>query len=222
MDKRSALEHIRRCEPKASDQQYRTYLGGWGFAGDMALCHRTRSRAAKARLVLALIAWQQPALLLLDEPTNHLDIEMRHALTVALQDYEGALVIVSHDRDLLRATTDSLSLVADGTCAEFDGDLDDYRQWLAQRRREQDPKSGDDKPAGVSRREQRRLDAEERNRASAGRRPVEKRLKEVERALEVLNREKQRLETLLTDPNLYDAENNEKLKGCLLEQAHIE
>ena len=221
-DEDTPLQHLMRVDRRAREQQLRDFLGGFDFRGAMADASTGRfSGGEKARLTLAMIIWQRPNLLLLDEPTNHLDLEMREAVTLALQEFEGAMVLVSHDRHLLRATTDSLSLVADGTCTEFDGDLDDYRQWLTQRRREQDSKSADDKPAGVSRREQRRMDAEERNRASAGRRPVEKRLKEVERGLETLNREKQRLETILADPNLYDAENNEKLKGCLLQQSRV-
>src|SRR5450432_2165725 len=134
----SPLWHLRQIEPDAREQELRDFLGGFDFRGDMASAAVGRfSGGEKARLTLALIVRQKPNLLLLDEPTNHLDIEMREALTEALQDYGGALVVVAHDRHLLRATTDVLWLVADGEITPFDGDLDDYRDWvLGQRRRE--------------------------------------------------------------------------------------
>ena len=113
------------------EQELRDFLGGFNFPGEMATGRsRTFSGGEKARLALALIVWQRPNLLLLDEPTNHLDLETREALTVALAQFEGTLVLVSHDRHLLRATTDEFLLVADGTLQPFDGDLDDYRDWL--------------------------------------------------------------------------------------------
>ena len=113
------------------EQELRNFLGGFNFPGDMAtgpIAHF--SGGEKARLALALIVWQRPNLLLLDEPTNHLDLETREALTVALAQFEGTLVLVSHDRHLLRATTDQFLIVADGRLQPFDGDLDDYRDWL--------------------------------------------------------------------------------------------
>jgi ATP-binding cassette subfamily F protein 3 len=136
----SPLWHLRRLEPDTREQEHRDFLGGFDFRGDMASAAVGNfSGGEKARLTLALIVRQKPNLLLLDEPTNHLDIEMREALTEALQDYDGALVVVAHDRHLLRATTDALWIVADGNVAPFDGDLDDYRDWvLNQRRRERD------------------------------------------------------------------------------------
>ena len=119
---------MRRLEPDTREQELRDFLGGFDFRGDMATSQVERfSGGEKARLTLALIVRQRPNLLLLDEPTNHLDIEMREALTEALQDYGGALIVVAHDRHLLRATTDELWLVADRQVTPFDGDLDDYR-----------------------------------------------------------------------------------------------
>ncbi len=113
------------------EQDLRNYLGSFNFPGDMALDPIANfSGGEKARLALALIVWQRPNLLLLDEPTNHLDLETREALTVALAQFEGTLVLVSHDRHLLRATTDQFLIVADGRLTEFDGDLEDYRDWL--------------------------------------------------------------------------------------------
>ena len=130
----SPLWHLAQIDPAAREQELRDFLGGFDFRGDMASAPVGRfSGGEKARLTLALIVRQKPNLLLLDEPTNHLDIEMREALTEALQDYDGALVVVAHDRHLLRATTDELWLVADGRVAPFDGDLDDYRDWVLAR-----------------------------------------------------------------------------------------
>ena len=128
---KSPMAHLSTADPQASDQAVRNFLGGWGFPGDAAFMRSSLlSGGEKARLALALIAWRKPALLLLDEPTNHLDLDMRHALTVALQSYGGALVIVSHDRHLLGSTVEELLLVADGRVAPWDGTLDDYRTWL--------------------------------------------------------------------------------------------
>ena len=126
--------HVQRLSPSASDQEIRNFLGGFGFRGDDIFAEVGHfSGGEKARLALALVAWQKPNLLLLDEPTNHLDLEMREALTEALAAFEGTVIIVSHDRHLLRATVDEFWRVADGMVAPFDGDLDDYRAWLKAR-----------------------------------------------------------------------------------------
>jgi ATP-binding cassette subfamily F protein 3 len=130
-DDESPLWHFQRMTTRVRDQELRSFLGGFNFAGDMAIRPITNfSGGEKARLALAMIVWERPNLLLLDEPTNHLDLETREALTVALAQFEGTLVLVSHDRHLLRATTDQFLIVADGTLQPFDGDLDDYRDWL--------------------------------------------------------------------------------------------
>ncbi|MDH5358809.1 MAG: ATP-binding cassette domain-containing protein, partial [Gammaproteobacteria bacterium] len=127
----SPLQHLQRLDRQASESDLRNFIGGFGFHGDDALSPvGPFSGGEKARLVLALLVYQKPAVLLLDEPTNHLDLEMRLALTLALQDFEGALVVVSHDRHLLRTVADDLWLVSEGKATVFDGDLDDYRQWL--------------------------------------------------------------------------------------------
>jgi ATP-binding cassette subfamily F protein 3 len=126
------LQHLARLAPQETEQKLRDYLGGFGFQSDKVNEETQRfSGGEKARLVLALIVWQRPNLLLLDEPTNHLDLDMRQALTEALIDFEGALVVVSHDRHLIRSTTDDLYLVHDGKVEPFDGDLEDYQQWLS-------------------------------------------------------------------------------------------
>jgi ATP-binding cassette subfamily F protein 3 len=217
----SPLQHMLRADRSAREQDLRDYLGGFDFRASAADAPVARfSGGEKARLTLALIIWQRPNLLLLDEPTNHLDLEMRQALTMALQDFEGALVLVSHDRFLLRSTTDSLMLAADGRVAPFDGDLDDYRTWLDARRRLEAARPV---PAaqGPSRREQRRQEALARDRLSVQRRPMEQRLRAVEQELERLGRDKQRLETQAADPNLYEPENRERLKASLLEQSQV-
>ena len=128
----SPLWHMIRLAPNENYQKLRNYLGGFNFAGDRVNESIINfSGGEKARLALALLIWQKPHLLLLDEPTNHLDLDMRHALVMALQQFDGALIVVSHDRSLLANCVDQFWLVADRTVREFDGDLDDYRNWCA-------------------------------------------------------------------------------------------
>ncbi len=157
----SALWHLQQIEPGTREQAFRDFLGGFDFRGDRVSAPvREFSGGEKARLTLALLVRQRPNLLLLDEPTNHLDIDMREALTEALQDYTGALIVVAHDRHLLRATADELWLVADGALAQFDGDLDDYRQWvLAGRGRESAATVADAATASPDRKTQKRAEA---------------------------------------------------------------
>src|SRR5216117_1409872 len=185
----SPLWHLSRIAPSAREQDLRSYLGGFNFPGDMATTSiETFSGGEKARLALALIVWQRPNLLLLDEPTNHLDLETREALTVALAQFEGTLVLVSHDRHLLRATTDQFLIVAEGRLAPFDGDLEDYRDWLFRTKlaptEEAVPLPEAEKPAvtapPVDRRGQKRKEAEERQRQAAARKPIESRIKRLE------------------------------------------
>lgn len=161
------LQHLARLAPQSTEQQLRDYLGSFGFNGEKALDKvGPFSGGEKARLVLALLVWQRPNLLLLDEPTNHLDLDMRQALTFALQSYEGAMVIVSHDRYLLRATTDDLYLVHDRQVTPFDGDLSDYHKWLTEQQRNERRELQAAKPdvgkenSAASRKEQKRLEAE--------------------------------------------------------------
>src|SRR6266511_5750396 len=162
----SALWHLRRLEPATREQELRDFLGGFDFRGERVSAPVAEfSGGEKARLTLALLVRQRPNLLLLDEPTNHLDIEMREALTEALQDYSGALIVVAHDRHLLRATTDELWLVADGTLSRFEGDLDDYREWV-RARRSADEAEAEARPPVPDRRTQRRAEAAERQRLS--------------------------------------------------------
>ena len=129
------LQHMERLAPKETALTLRTFLGRFGLAGnDEDRPVASFSGGEKSRLALALLAWQKPHLLLLDEPTNHLDLDMRDALTIALEEYTGAVVLVSHDRSLIRAVADELWLVADGAAKLFDGDLEDYKSWIEARR----------------------------------------------------------------------------------------
>jgi ATP-binding cassette subfamily F protein 3 len=212
----SPLRHLARLDPKAREQDLRDFLGGFDFRGDMALEPVAPfSGGEKARLALALLVWQRPNLLLLDEPTNHLDLEMRHALTLALQEYEGAIVLVSHDRHLLRTTADSLWLVANGGVQPFDGDLDDYRDWLRQR----ESGAGTSEPAGTTRKQQKRDEAEARNQRYAHKRPLAQRLAKLERRMAELERERLPLGLWLADPQSYA--DKEKLQPALLREAAL-
>ncbi|MFL6579971.1 MAG: ATP-binding cassette domain-containing protein [Burkholderiales bacterium] len=213
----SALWHLTRLSPKTREQELRDFIGGFNFHGDQATEPvGPMSGGEKSRLALALIVWQRPNLLLLDEPTNHLDLEMRHALTLGLQDYEGALVIVSHDRSLLRSTADELWPVDNGKVLEFDGDLEDYARRLRAKGQVLERDTGE--PA-VSRKEQKRLEAQERSRRFAQRKPLEARIQSAEQEIHALSAESQRLEKLITAPDMYGEARKEDLKRCLLEQA---
>ena len=210
------LRHLARLDPRAREQELRDFLGGFDFRGDAALAPVGRfSGGEKSRLALALIAWQRPNVLLLDEPTNHLDIEMRHALTRALQAYEGAMVLVSHDRSLLRATCDELVLVDGGTVSEFRGDLDDYTAHLQSRA------SAPLRELGGDRRAQRRQEAQEREGRAALRRPIEAQIRAVEAELSRLSAERLRLENLISSPDLYAESKREQLRRCLIGQAQV-
>jgi ATP-binding cassette subfamily F protein 3 len=225
----SPLWHLARLTPNTREQELRNYLGGFNFAGDMATAPVAPfSGGEKARLALALIVWQRPNLLLLDEPTNHLDLETREALTVALAQFEGTLVLVSHDRHLLRATVDEFLIVADGGVRPFDGDLDDYRDWLFRTRlaRTDDadtvPRPPADAAQGeVDRKQQKRLEAAERQRLSALRKPIEARLRRIEELMARHGTRKAELEAMLADSAMYGEADRAALKACLHEQATL-
>jgi len=213
----SALWHFQNLEPRTREQELRDYLGGFDFRGERVLAPVAEfSGGEKARLTLALLARQRPNLLLLDEPTNHLDIEMREALTEALQDYEGALVVVAHDRHLLRATADELWLVDDGAVRRFDGDLDDYRDWVLSARTKEAPvDAASPAPAGGDRREQKRVAAQERQRLSDLRKPLQQQINRIEQELEALTTEKRELDVWLAAPDAYLEDSKERLKESL-------
>jgi ATP-binding cassette subfamily F protein 3 len=219
-DDDSPLAHLARLDPSAREQDLRDHLGGFAFSGDMALERvGVFSGGEKARLALALIIWQRPNLLLLDEPTNHLDLEMREALTLALQEFEGALVLVSHDRHLLRTTTDSLMLVADGRVQAFDGDLDEYGAWLAGRRASARARTAA-ADAG-SRRDQKRAEAAARQARTESRKPLEKRVRTLEADMQKLGDEKARLEAQLASPEFYGGADQALVTTTLREQARV-
>jgi ATP-binding cassette subfamily F protein 3 len=198
----SPLQHLARQEPQTREQELRDYLGGFDFRGQMAdaPCGRF-SGGEKARLALALMIRTRPSLLLLDEPTNHLDLEMREALTLALQETEAAVVLVSHDRHLLRTTVDELWLVADGRAQSFDGDLDDYADWLAQRRAATKPVDA----GKAAEREQRSEDRAAKKSAAAERRKLEKEAEKLEKQLVGWQAEQAEIGRQLADPALYAA-----------------
>lgn len=215
----SPLQHLSRLAPRELEQKLRDYLGGFGFQGDqvteVTACF---SGGEKARLVLALIVWQRPNLLLLDEPTNHLDLDMRQALTEALIDFEGALVVVSHDRHLLRSTTDEFYLVHDGLVESFAGDLEDYQQWLVDLQRQQDTSAKE--PTGnnaQSRKDQKRREAEFRTQTQ----PLRKQITKLEQQMATLSDELATLESTLADPAIYDNQRKNDLTLCLQQQVKI-
>lgn len=228
------LAHLRRLDPRAAEQGLRDFLGGFGFVGEaVRVPIAPFSGGEKARLVLALLVYQRPNLLLLDEPTNHLDLDMRYALSVALQDYRGALVVVAHDRHLLRSVTDSLVLVVQGRLERFEGDLDDYRQWLAERRTATTPKIGvrgggnglDAGGAAMAPSDAGALSRKTRRRDEAARRtqlqPLRREMQRLERMIDTLQAQKATLEAELSAPALYAGSEKARLKTLLLEQALI-
>lgn len=215
----SPLLHLARLAPEEREQTLRNFLGGFAFQGDrIDQAAEHFSGGEKARLALALIAWQKPNLLLLDEPTNHLDMEMRHALTIALQAFEGAMLLVSHDRALIRDTTDDLWLVADGKVTTYNDDLDSYTRWLAQFRQQQaaaaQPEANSSAPK-VDAKTQRRAAAEQRQRLA----PLKKAADKLEQQLASANQEHAEVETDLGDPSVYEAANKDRLKQLLARQA---
>ena len=220
--KASPLLHLARIAPLEREQSLRNFLGGFDFHGARAEEPVLNfSGGEKARLALALIAWQKPNLLLLDEPTNHLDMEMRHALTLALQRFEGAMLLVSHDRALIRDTTDELWLVADGRLQTYNDDLDTYTKWLArfrqQQQEEQKAANGnaitiDDRPDAKT---QRREAAERRQRLA----PMKKAIEKLEKELAKAQAELAEIESELADTTLYAADRKDQLKQVLARQA---
>jgi ATP-binding cassette subfamily F protein 3 len=234
----SPLWHLAKIAPTVREQELRNFLGGFNFPGTMVTSSIAPfSGGEKARLALALIVWQRPNLLLLDEPTNHLDLETREALTMALAQFEGTLVVVSHDRHLLRATTDQFIIVADGRLQPFDGDLDDYKDWLFQTKLGKGttvlPAAGKENktafPAtnpvaeavtpAVDKKEQKRQDAEQRQRVATLRKPIDNKIKHLETQIAKRNEQKAVVDAQLAEPSIYDAANKAKLKTLMADQA---
>jgi len=219
----SPLLHLQRIDSKATESDLRKYLGGFAFNNDMAVDPvAPLSGGEKARLVLALVVYQRPNLLLLDEPTNHLDLEMRHALTVAMQEFEGAMIIVSHDRHLLRTVTDNFYLVANGRVVEFDGSLEDYRQWLNQQAKSPVIESGEvienSSTDSQNKKQLRQQSAEKRKQLK----PLQNKLKKLEKQMQELSSSKESLEEQLADNDIYSEDNKDNLKKLLEEQGQVE
>jgi len=234
----SPLWHLAKIAPTVREQELRNFLGGFNFPGTMVTSSIAPfSGGEKARLALALIVWQRPNLLLLDEPTNHLDLETREALTEALAQFEGTLMVVSHDRHLLRATTDEFIIVADGKLQPFDGDLDDYKDWLFKTKL---GKGTDVLPAAgkanktdfpvtspvapptapvVNTKDQKRKEAEDRQRLAALRKPIEQKIKRLDDQIAKRSAQKAEVDGRLADATIYEAANKAKLKQALADQS---
>ena len=232
-DDESPLWHLVRIAPTVREQELRNFLGSFNFPGTMVTSPiGPFSGGEKARLALALIVWQRPNLLLLDEPTNHLDLETREALTDALAQFEGTLMLVSHDRHLLRATTDQFLIVADGALTEFDGDLDDYKDWLfktklaAKMEALANPASataGAANTAPVTAKTAKAtaptIKAVTPAQATAQRKPIEARIKRLEEQMSRLTEKKSILDTRLADATLYEPSQKAELKNIQEEHA---
>jgi ATP-binding cassette subfamily F protein 3 len=214
----SPLLHLQRLSPDAREQELRNFLGGFNFHGDTALEPiRPLSGGEKARLALAIVVWQKPNLLLLDEPTNHLDLEMCHALTVALQGFEGAVVVVSHDRHLLRNTVDQFLLVSDGTATAYEEDLDAYSRWILSNRK-QEKTTNTAAPANAhNKKEQRQQAAQLRQQL----RPLSKAIASQEKLMEKLQPQLDDVDNALADPSLYSEQRKDDLQPLLLKQAQL-
>jgi ATP-binding cassette subfamily F protein 3 len=223
----SALGNLKRLggalATRATEQELRDFLAGFGFAGDRVFAPVAPfSGGEKARLMLAIVTFRRPNLLLLDEPTNHLDLEMRQALAVALQDYAGAVVVVSHDRHLLRTVVDQFYVVHGGRLQPFDGDLEDYAQWLTQASAADsgDPSAVTAGPATDSaeaRRQRRREDAQRRAALS----PLKAQLAKLEQQLDTLARETAQVQTALAAPDIYSDGAKARLRELLDQQIRL-
>ena len=217
--KASPLLHLQRLAPTEREQTLRDFLGGFDFRGariDEPVLNF--SGGEKARLALALIAWERPNLLLLDEPTNHLDLEMRLALTMALQEFSGAVLVVSHDRHLLKSTTDNFYLVADGKVEEFDGDLEDYARWLVEYRQRNAPVSNSPvNPDKTDKKAQRQAAAALRQQLAPHKREADK----LEAELGKLHEKLAKVDASLGDSDIYEPARKNELRDLLAEQAKL-
>ena len=217
----SPLQHMMKLDPLTREQEHLNFLGGFDFKGDMARSPCLNfSGGEKSRLALALLIWTRPNLLLLDEPTNHLDLEMRHALTMALQDYQGGVVLVSHDRALLRASCDEFVLVADGQAVPFDGDLEAYSLWLNEQRLKEKQNvqaTLEVKPA----KQDRAMNKAERQARIAERRPLLKEVAELDSHIAAWQEEKLACDARLNDNDLYSAADKTALQDLLKKQAEL-
>jgi ATP-binding cassette subfamily F protein 3 len=209
--------HIQRLSPQASEQEIRNYLGGFDFRGDRAFenIHHF-SGVEKARLAFAIVVWQKPNLLLLDEPTNHLDLEMCQALTEALQLFDGAMVVVSHDRHLLKNTVDEFLVVDSGRVEAFDGTIEDYQRWLLKSSVEEEPNTVKDSGT-QDKKALRQQAAAQRERLK----PLTNALKKAEKTIEQVQPKLDKLEERLADSKLYEDDSKTELNSLLAEQLEL-
>ena len=217
----SPLQHMMKLDPLTREQEHLNYLGGFDFKGDMARspCENF-SGGEKSRLALALLIWTRPNLLLLDEPTNHLDLEMRHALTLALQDYEGGVILVSHDRALLRATCDEFILVADGSAEPFESDLEGYSAWLNEQRLKEKQATQlivENKPN----KNDRAANKIERQARIAARRPLLKEIEQLDNNIAQWHIDKTKCDERLNDSALYAENDKTELQQLLKKQSEL-
>lgn len=214
--------HVQSLESTVSEQVARNFLGGFAFHGDKALEPvRGFSGGEKARLVLAMLTWLKPNVLLLDEPTNHFDIDMREALALALQSYQGAVILVAHDKNLLESVVDEFWLVNEGQVAPFEGDLEQYQQWLQENcwRVSAKPASSEEKQnTAKNKKEQKRAEAEKRKQLA----PLKKRLEKIEKEIADLEQRKSVIEETLADASLYEADNKDALQRAMGESNDVQ
>ncbi|WP_288385060.1 ATP-binding cassette domain-containing protein, partial [uncultured Acinetobacter sp.] len=224
------LQLSRIADKKISEATLRAFLGSFGFSGErMDTPSESFSGGERARLALALIVWQRPNVLILDEPTNHLDLDMRHALTMALQDFEGAVVLVSHERQLIASVCDELILVHAGNSRDFDGDLHDYADWLRQARNDL-MKQGQQPAAPVQSKVEAqpvisKLDKEAQRKEAAKRReqtrPIRKNIEKLESQIGRLQPRLAEIEIALGDSSIYDAARKDELLKLMNEQTEL-
>ena len=219
-DDQNPIWHIQQLSPDAKEQDIRNFLGGFNFVGDMATQKiEPFSGGEKARLALAMLVWQKPNLLLLDEPTNHLDLDMRHALTVALQSFQGAMILVSHDRSLIEATTDQFWLIYSGKLQEFDGDLNDYRAWrLAQEQMINAPMQS---AQSQNRKDIKRLEAQIRQERAKRTKSIVQKIDKAEKEMVVLQTQQKECDNFLAQEHAYLPENKSQLQERLAQATEI-
>jgi ATP-binding cassette subfamily F protein 3 len=224
----SPIEHIQQLDKQAREADIRNYLGSFGFSNDMALSKiENFSGGEKSRLVLAMLIYQKPNLLLLDEPTNHLDLEMREALAEALQEFSGAMVIVSHDRHLLNSTCDQLLLVSQQTVTEFPLSLEEYPKWLSEHTAAaSSPSELDNKNSPGDNKNQQKLSNKERKQQEAQQRkksaPLRKKISQLESNMEKLSTKLLEIEQQLSDSDIYTEKNKQKLQQLLIDKAELD
>lgn len=219
------LQHLRRKAPDEREQVLRDFLGRFKFSGEMVnALVKPFSGGEKARLALALLAWDKPNLIVLDEPTNHLDMQTREALTMALSSFEGSVLLVSHDRHLLAATTERLMLVHEGKVSEFDGDLDDYAKLVLETRKASlsaEKAKSETTSSSPNKREARQQAALERQRIANLKKPLQKELAQVEKKLEPLSSELKALDAKLADSNFYTQGDQDEVAAALKRRGEL-